>query len=271
MMRKQTYKAVLTAVVRDAGAELKRRFAQRAAYAEKERSHLVTDADREVEQFIVSRLTQAFPGDRIFAEEAGGSEGRGDRLWIVDPLDGTANFVFGVPYFAVSIALEQAGRIVCGICFNPIADELYYSEGGVALLNDRPIRCSDCDRLDQALVTAGASLVPTNLRRLLGQWERVFDTHRKGLALLAPSLNICNVARGRTDAFIDFGSMMEGHAAAAFILQSAGGRVTNYDFTPWDHRTAGVIAAGRKLHDALAASVRQNRGDGRGGRGNNES
>lgn len=94
-------------------------------------------------------------------------------------------------------------------------------------------------------------MVPANIARMLAEWNGLFSRHKKGLALLAPALNICHVACGRTDVFVDFGSEMTGHAAAAFILENAGGKVSNYDFTPWDHRSKGIVASNAFLHYLL--------------------
>jgi fructose-1,6-bisphosphatase/inositol monophosphatase family enzyme len=243
----------LTALVQEAGTVIKQRFSQSVAYSEKSRFHLVSEVDLEVEERVVSRLARAYPDDGIFSEEGGLRQGGNHRLWIVDPLDGTANFLFGVPHFAVSIALEEEGRIVLGAVFDPISDELFFSEGGgVSYLNDQRITCSDRDHLPDCLVAFGVSMIPANLRRMIDEWPELLACQKKGLALLAPALNICHVACGRTDVFIDFGSEMEGHAAGAFILQNAGGAVSNYNFTPWDHRSKGIIASNGKLHEALS-------------------
>jgi len=246
-----THGQFIATVAREAGAVLKRRFGEGSAYSEKGRWDLVSDVDFEVEELIVSRIADAFPEDRIFSEEAGLGGNGGERLWIVDPLDGTANFIFGVPHFAVSVALEDEGQIVAGAVLNPVSDELYFSAGDRSYLNDRQIRCSERAELSEALVSVGVSMIPANLERILAEWRGLFERQRKGLALLSPALNICAVACGRTDVFIDFGSEMEGHAAAAFILQNAGGRVSNYDFTPWDHGSKGIIASNGELHGNL--------------------
>lgn len=251
------HKEFVTALVQEAGAVLRERFSRGAAYSEKERYHLVSDVDEEVERLITDRISAAFPEDGIIGEESRRDQPEARRVWLVDPLDGTANFVFGVPYFAVSIALEDNGHIITGAVFNPMTDELYYSERGVSTLNEEQIHCSSRESLAECLVSAGLSMIPGNVRRMLDEWRPVFESQRKGLALLSPALNICNVARGRTDAFLDFGSEMTGHSATAFILQNAGGSVSNYDLTPWDHRSKGIIACNGRLHGQLAQIARE--------------
>ena len=242
----------VAAIASDAGAVLQRRFPESVAYSANAAQDLVAALDAEVEELILARLRAQYPRDRIHSEEAGPTHGTGDRRWIVDPLDGTANFVFGVPYFAVSIACEESGRITLGVVYNPMTNELFHSGGEGAFLGGRPIRCSDRSDLRECLVIAGVSMIPDNLRRHLDEWGKLFEQQRKGLALLSPALNLCNVARGRADVFVDFGSSLHGHSAAAFILQNAGGAVTNYDFTPWDHTTAGVVATNGRVDEQLA-------------------
>ena len=246
----------LTHLATDAGAVIKQRFGERVAFQEKARYDLVSDVDKEVEALIVSRIRDAFPGDAIWSEEMGRSGADGERLWLVDPLDGTANFLFGVPHVAVSIAIAERGQITHGVVHNPLSDELFFAEAGAALLNGRPITCSDRAELNGCLVSVGLSMIPANVERVMHDWRRLFEVQKTGLALLAPALNICAVACGRTDAFIDFGSSATGHAAAAFVLQQAGGKATNYDFTEWDCRTTGIVASNGRLHadlEALAA------------------
>ena len=242
----------LAAIATEAGEILRQRFHEGVAYSTKAPQDLVADADREVEGLILSRLRAQRPGDGIDSEETGATSGGGDRIWIVDPLDGTANFIFGVPYFAVSIACQEGDRITLGVVYNPMTDELFHSGGDGAFLNARPIRCSARDDLRECLVVAGVSLIPENLERHLDEWGELFEQQRKGLALLSPALNICNVACGRTDVFLDFGSSRHGHSAAAFILQNAGGSVTTYDFSPWDHMTTGIVATNGKVGGQLA-------------------
>jgi fructose-1,6-bisphosphatase/inositol monophosphatase family enzyme len=97
------------------------------------------------------------------------------------------------------------------------------------------------------LVVFGYSANYKNIEKYYEKWHVIFDTCKKGIGFLSPALNICNVARGRIDCFIDFGSSMEGHAAGALILKNAGGIIYNYDLTEWDHTTNGIIAINNNL------------------------
>jgi len=242
-------------ILRDAGEILRAAFGRAVAHEAKAPGDLVADVDRKVEGFLISRIVETHPCKSFWSEEAGSVGPATESRWILDPLDGTANFIAGVPHFGISIALERAGRIVEGYVYQPITDELYHaseaSDG--AFLNGEPIAVSDTDTLSDALVVFGFSANMTNIHRYHDEWGGAFDSCRKGLGLLAPALNLCNVARGRIDAFIDFGSSMEGQAAAALIVQHAGGTVQNYDGSPWDHRTVGVVATNAGLPETLSA------------------
>ncbi len=242
---------LLVSFAKKAGAVLKRNFGKSFTYSSKAPGDFVTETDLEVEKLLIDAISRKYPGDAIFSEESGGAPDA-KRRWIIDPLDGTANFVFGVPHIGVSMALEENGRITKGVVLNPISDELYFSDGdGVALLNGQPVKCSERANPADCLVTVGVSMTPAKVTKMLSEWKPLFEQHKKGLALLAPALNICHVACGRTDIFVDPGSEMTGHAAAAFILQNAGGRASNYDFTEWDHRTKGIVASNALVHDQL--------------------
>jgi len=247
----------LADLVTNAGTVLRQRFGRTVSFAEKARYDLVSDADVEVEALIVSGIRAAFPDDAILSEEMGHSGPATARRWIVDPLDGTTNFVFGVPHIAVSVAIEERGAITHGAVYNPISGELYLADATGAARNGAPIACSNTSDLRHGLVAFGLSMIPANVERMLSEWRSVCEVERKGLALLAPALNICAVACGRTDAFIDFGSTVTGHAAAAFILQRAGGAVTNYDGAEWDHHADGIIATNGRLDRALTAHRRR--------------
>jgi fructose-1,6-bisphosphatase/inositol monophosphatase family enzyme len=236
-------------IIMNAGNELKKQYYHIKASQVKEKFDLVTESDLLIEEMIIRELKRVYPDDSIYSEETGMVEGNSRNRWIIDPIDGTADFVFGVPYFAISVALERNGKICEGYVYNPISGEFYYSvaEQKKSFLNDEVINVTETDGIHDALAAFGFSVNYKNIDKYYQQWRYVFENCKKGMPLITPALTICNVARGRIDIFIDFGCGMEGQAAAALILKNAGGQVFNYDFSNWDHRQKGIIATNGKL------------------------
>jgi len=250
----------IEAILREAGTMLADRFRQGDTVSEKERFHLVTTADREVEQLLADRLRSTFPSDGFLGEEGGETAGDSGARWLVDPLDGTTDFVMGKPYFAVSLAREEHGRISEGYVYNPISDELYFStqDTGTSYLNGNPISVSRTTDLREALVVFGFSARMDRIRRYYQEWPWIFEGCRKAVGWTTPALTLCNVARGRIDAFIDFGASSVGHAAASFILKNAGGIVRSYDLTEYSHCAEGVIGCTPGLLEEITAKRHRN-------------
>ncbi len=215
----------------------------------KEKYDLVTSSDYLIEKLIIDGVKENYPNDSIYSEETGRIEGNSDRCWIIDPIDGTANYVFGVPYFCISICLKIGDDIVEAYVYNPITRELFHSikDEEKSYLNGRVIYVSKNRDVAECLAVFGFSANYKNINRYYQEWSYIFENAKKGMPLLSPALNICNVARGRTDFFIDFGSSMEGHSAAALILKNAGGNIYNYDFSEWDYKCKGIIATNGKV------------------------
>jgi len=172
----------------------------------------------------------------------------------VDPIDGTANFIAGIPYFAVSLAREANGRIVEGYVYNPISEELYCAttDDARAYLNGKPIALAHTDRIQDSVVAFGVSANKAAMDAYYDRWRGLLDGCKKALAVIVPSLTLCNVARGRLDAFIDSACSMEGQAAASLILAKAGGQLRDYDLSPFDHTTVGAVAANPHLLPTIA-------------------
>jgi myo-inositol-1(or 4)-monophosphatase len=235
-------------IIVEAGKKLKDKYFSSFMIEEKEKGHLAADVDMEVELFLKEQLYKIDSSIGFYGEETGGTES-GKQRWIVDSLDGTANFIFGVPFFCTSIALESEDRIILAAVYNPVTEELFeaYEEKSEALCNGVPIHVSATNLLHEARVVFGFSANYKNINRYHSEWGTVFDGCLKGLGLLSPAMNICNVARGRIDAFIDFGCSMEGQAAGGFILEKAGGKLLNYNRIPWNHYETGIIGTNGHL------------------------
>lgn len=235
--------AQLKSVVIEAGKILKDNYFSSFKIHEKEKGHLAAEVDLNVELFLKEQLFRVDPSAGFYGEETGGA-GMARQRWIVDSLDGTANFIFGVPYFCTSVALEKDGVVSLAMVYNPVTEELFEASDEIpgAYCNGRPIEVSTVDRMMDARIVFGFSANYRNIHRYHSEWGMVFDSCQKGLGLLSPAMNLCNVARGRIDAFIDFGCSMEGQAAGGYILQKAGGQLLNYDKCKWDHCETGIVA-----------------------------
>jgi myo-inositol-1(or 4)-monophosphatase len=213
----------------------------------------VSEADRQAERTIRDILAAERPDDGIIGEEGTDSPGTNDRRWIVDPLDGTVNFLYGFRTWAVSIALEDAEGLALGVVFNPVDDELFSARRGEgAALNGQPIRVTACDTLERAMVATGFSYEARRRAEqaelLVGVLPRIRDIRRAGAA----ALDLSYVAAGRVDAFYEQGLKPWDEAAGILLVREAGGVV---DELPGEPPTR-VAAANEELLVALSPVIR---------------
>ncbi|SDF52340.1 myo-inositol-1(or 4)-monophosphatase [Limimonas halophila] len=215
----------------------------------------VSAADRRAEETIRRELTRARPEAGLLMEEGGGEPGSDERRsrFIVDPLDGTSNFLHGLPHFAISIALEQRGELVAAVVYDPIKEEQFYAEkGGGAFLNDRRLRVSARDRLDAALIATGAPYKghgdrPTFLAEVDAVMAETAGIRRMGSA----ALDLVYVAAGRYDGYWERDLSPWDTAAGALIAREAGAVVTQIDGKPFKPESQSILAANVDLEVAL--------------------
>jgi myo-inositol-1(or 4)-monophosphatase len=250
----------LLAVAREAAeagaAELRRRFGERTRGVRTKSSptDLVSDADLAAEQAIRSVLAERRPGDSILAEEGGESAG-GELRWVVDPLDGTVNYLFGIPAFAVSIACEDAAGTLAGVVLDPTRDERFEAtRSGEATLNGEPLQPgSRAESLDVAMVATGfgydAEVRARQANVLLRVLPRVRDIRRVGAA----ALDLCWCACGRFDAYYERGLKHWDVAAGGLIAARAGLAVR--DLVAAGVEPAGTVVAPGALIDELLALI----------------
>ncbi len=214
----------------EGGSILVEEFARPVDISYKGEVDIVTQADKRSEKAVVSRLRASFPDHAIIAEEGGGVATGSPFRWYVDPLDGTTNFAHGYPCFAVSIGLEEAGKLIAGVIYQPITKELFTAvSGGGAYLNDQRIHVSGIEKLGTSLLATG---FPSHKRAQTPNMHyyrdftlRSHGVRRDGSA----ALDLAAVACGRFDGFWEFGLHSWDTADGALLIREAGGAETRFD------------------------------------------
>jgi len=211
---------------------------------------MVTDMDRAAERQIVGRIRAARPDDAVVGEEGTAQPGTSGVEWIVDPIDGTTNYLYGYPGFAVSIAAAVHGDIVAGVVVDVMHDDVFTAiRGGGAARNGRTINVADQTTLEHALVATGFSYQPDRRRRQAEVLVRVLPAVRDIRRMGAAAVDLCSVACGRVDAFYERGLARWDFAAGALVATEAGARVGDLDGGP--PTTDFVLAASPGVFDAL--------------------
>ena len=244
---------------RQAGSVIMRSFHRldTLTVSEKQVNDYVSEVDRNAEQAIIDIIRRAYPGHAILAEESG-MHGKDDFQWVIDPLDGTTNYLHGFPQFAISIALKQRGRLEAGVIYDPVHDEMYTaSRGGGALLNDRRLRVTDQKALKGALLGTG---IPFRDQRYMDAYLGMLkDLTRETAGIRRPgsaALDFAYVAAGRLDGFWELGLSEWDFAAGALLVQEAGGVVSDIGGGSRHMETGNVITAGVRLHRLMVDAIR---------------
>ncbi len=226
-------------------------------------NEFVTEVDRQAEAAIMDIITRAYPGHAFMAEESG-ETGDGDFVWIIDPLDGTTNFLHGFPVFSVSIALKVKGRLEVGVVYDPMRQELFKGlRGSGATLNDRKIRVSRRNRLEGALLGTG---FPYRDLEHLDRYLAIFrELMQKTAGIRRPgsaALDLASVACGRLDGFWEYGLKPWDLAAGALLIQEAGGFVGSMDGRGDPLDTGDIVAGGERVYTALRGVIADHWGSG---------
>lgn len=234
---------------------------------EKQKNDFVTEVDRASESEIIDELLKAYPQHSILGEESGSARGKpyddpraAEFLWIIDPLDGTTNFIHGLPQYAVSIGLLQRGQLTQAVVYDPSRDELFTaSRGAGAYLNNRRIRVSKRTRLDEALIGTGFPFRRLDRIDDYLRMFRAFCLHSAGLRRPgAAALDLAYVAAGRYDAFFEIGLMPWDAAAGALLVLEAGGMVGDFDGGADYLFNEQIVAASPKLFEPMLGIVNPN-------------
>jgi myo-inositol-1(or 4)-monophosphatase len=253
---------VMVGAALKAGRSLKRDFGEveNLQVSVKGPGDFVSAADRKAEQIVMTELLKARPGYSFVGEEGGKIEGTDEtHTWIVDPLDGTTNFLHGIPQFAVSIALERNGVLVAGVVYNPANDELYVAERGTgAFLNDRRLRVSARRKPELSVVGCGTPHIGRGDHVQYRNELKVVQSRFGGIRRMgACALDLAYVAAGRFDGFWERGVKPWDVAAGIVLIREAGGFVTDCDGHDNMLLTGDICAGNEPIQKALLASVKE--------------
>jgi myo-inositol-1(or 4)-monophosphatase len=225
---------------------------------EKQQLDFVSEVDKLAEAEIIKELRRAYPDHAILAEESG-QTGKGPLTWVIDPLDGTHNYLRGIPHFSVSIALLDRGVPIHAVVFDPLRDELYTaSKGDGAYINDRRMRVGKRENLGGAMIATGfpyrqrEHLVPQldMTRAILGQAE---DIRRSGSA----ALDLAYVAAGRYDGYFEIGLKPWDMAAGVLLVHEAGGRYCDFAGRDGIPESGNIVAGNLNVAKALVDAIGQ--------------
>jgi len=247
-------KEIVIEAAREGGRVLLEKFGRELRVEHKGEVDLLTDADQAAEMAIVAVIRGTFPLHDVLAEEANHGRRDSQYRWIIDPLDGTTNYAHGLPWFAVSVALEIAGEIAMGAVFNPITMEMFFAERGKgAFLNELPIRVSTVDRLDRSLLATGfpydrKTSRCNNYDHFLHFQQRAQACRRAGAA----SLDLACVAAGRFDGYWEMKLKPWDVAAGKLLVEEAGGLISDFSSEKYSIYGMEILASNGRIHREMA-------------------
>jgi len=241
--------------VKEAARILMEDFGKKAKVSTKLKGEPVTESDIKSEERIIDLIREKYPGHSIIAEERGFLKGNSDYTWIVDPLDGTRNFLHGLPYFGVSIALERKREVVLGVVNLPCFDELYVAEKGKgAYLNGERITVSK-KSLEESLL-----LYESEFRRMGKLATIPFSDLATSVSAVrifgSASVSLTLIASGKAEAYITYNVKPGDIAGGALILEEAGGIVTDLKGTPWNSYMDRMVATNGRIHEEVLKILR---------------
>ena len=244
---------------RQAGSVIMRSFNRldTLTVSEKQTNDFVSEVDRNAENAIIEIIRRAYPGHAVLAEESG-TQGDDEFQWIIDPLDGTTNYLHGFPQFAVSIALLHRDRLESAVVYDPVRDEMFTADrGGGAILNDRRLRVTEQKGLKGALLGTG---IPFRDQRYMDTYLAMLkDLTRETAGIRRPgsaALDFAYVAAGRLDGFWELGLSVWDFAAGALLVQEAGGTVSDIGGGSQHMDTGNVVTANIRLHREMINTIR---------------
>ncbi len=224
---------------------------------QKGKNDYASEVDRKAESEIIRIISKAYPSHGFLAEESGHQKSDSDYIWVIDPLDGTTNFLHGFPQFAVSIALKHKGILEVGVVYDPQRDELFTAErGGGAMLNNRRIRVTRQTSLTGSLLGTGFPFKKQQHFDAYLEMFRALFIDSAGIRRAgAAALDLAYVATGRLDGFWEIGLHEWDMAAGVLLIKEAGGVVTDFSFRDKYLESGNLIAGNPKMHQIMYQAI----------------
>ncbi len=225
----------------------------------KARNDFLSYVDERAEEKIISIISNTYPGHSFLAEETGKSTKESDYQWIIDPLDGTTNYLAGIPIFAVSIGLQYKNELILGVINDPVHNELFWAEKGKgAFINEQKIEISSAKILSDSFIATG---FPFKAKQLLPEylqaWKNIFLPSIGMRRMGAAAIDLAYVAAGRFDGFWEIGLSPWDMAAGALIVREAGGIVSDFWNNDYFLNTGYIIADNGRIHDELINVIQE--------------
>ncbi len=213
---------------------------------------MITDADTKAEKIIIDMIRKHFPGHSILSEEMGKDSKDSEYMWVIDPLDGTINFSKGIDEYCVSIALQHRRKIILGVIYRPVSNELYTAEmERGSFLNGSRLKASEENELSRIILSADSS---NNIETRKKNFEfvlKVCDKVRTIRQFGSAALNMARVASGKSDAYFLHSFNYWDFAAGKLLVEEAGGKVTDFGGNPITEKSKSIVATNGKIHDKI--------------------
>jgi myo-inositol-1(or 4)-monophosphatase len=247
------YKSFAVDLAQKSGALLKKMFNKTHNIQYKGEINLVTEADKLSEDLIIEAISRNFPDHGILSEESPAITGAGEMRWIIDPLDGTTNYAHGYPIFCVSIALENKGKVILGVVYDPMREEMFVAvQGEGTYLNGKKISVSDCSNLSKSLLATG---FPYDIRESKENNLDYFNAMAINVQAIrragAAALDLANLAAGRFDGFWELKLKPWDTAAGGLLVTEAGGVVSDIAGEKWNLQSPSLLASNGLIHEQM--------------------
>lgn len=252
---------VASYAVREAGKVIMAHFHSEKRVTYKEgRSNIVTDVDILAEKKIMALLQEEYPGFAIMTEESEGIAADSPYTWIIDPIDGTRNYAYGIPHFCVALALTQEEDVILGIIYDPVRDELFRAEKGRgAFLNDSPIAISKMTSLQASLIGFDMGYDAELGQEMLGVASALWPGVQSVRVMGSAALGLAYAACGRLDLYLHLSLYPWDLASGIILVREAGGIITELDGKPVSIHSKSIIATNKEIHEDFMWRVKEKR------------